>query len=232
MKNNKKKKYKRKTKRVKNWKQIFANNKQFIIVITVLVLVFIQLVKYNMPVTEINRQGLKLLNAYEYPSYKVTSENCMSPYDVGDGVITFGPGITYPSVKAGIEDINSKLNTDYTTVDNCIATDDLLDMQKLIIREYEEIVININHLYNLGLNQDQFNALVLLAYNSPNIFKDPGFIAVLTDEDSTIDQYITAADNYYRTLSGYDTQFGSGWYNRVVDSAQVYYNGEYQFQNS
>lgn len=231
MKNKNRKNYKRKKKKI-IWKQIFASNKQFIIVITILIIVFIQLVKFNLPVTEINRQGLKLLNAYEYPSYKVSADNCMSPYDVGDGVITFGPGITYPSVASGIKDINNNLGTSYTTENSCIATDDLLKMQKVIISDYEQIVINVSHLYNLKLNQDQFNALVLLAYNSPNIFKNPGFIAVLSNEDSTMDQYITAADNYYRTLSGYDTQFGSGWYNRIVDSAQVYYEGEYLFQNS
>lgn len=205
----------------------FKNNKTFIAMILLILLFFTYLVYSNVPVTSMNRRGIKFLNNYEYPTQYVTSENCMEPYDVGDGVVTFGPGITYQDEQLGYADINQKLGTDYSATDNCINTDDLFALQRMILVDYEQIVNTFAQQYNVEFNQDQFNALVLLAYNSPSIFEYDQFIDVLIDENSTIEEYIDAAHSYYQQLRNYD-EFGEGWYNRVEDSAQMYYDGDYR----
>lgn len=228
---------KKKTKKKRNKQGVKAikyikNNKLFFFIIIALILILGLLIIKNLPVTTISNRGLKLLNKYEYPTYLLTADKCMEPYDVGDGVITFGPGITYSSVETGVDDINAKLNTDYTTSNSCIRQKDLIKMQKIIIGEYEQIVINVETANNYQFNQQQFDGLVLLAYNSPNIFNNEGFIAVITNPNSSYDQYVDAADNYYQQLSGYFTTFGNGWYNRIIDSAQLFYEGDYQFQDN
>lgn len=206
-------------------------NKQFIFILIVISITFGYLVDSNMPVTELSNKGLKLLNKYEYPSYLLTDNKCMEPYDVGDGVVTFGPGITYQSVEQGIEAINQQLNTNYTTNNSCIKESDLLVMQKSILQKYEQIIIDIETTYQYKFNHQQFDSLVLLAYNSPNLFKNDNFINVITNPESSYEEYVYAADNYYQQLSGYFTAFGSGWYNRIVDSAQLFYYGDYRYQN-
>lgn len=211
--------------------QFIKQNKQLIIVLIIMGISFMYLVEQNRAVTEINKQGLKLLNQYEYPTGLQTGR-CMDPYDVGDGVVTFGPGLTYSSIDAGIADINNNLNKSYSQDNSCIRRRDLFKLQQNRITEYENIVLDVERQYNIEYSQDQFNALVLLAYNSPSLFKNDQFIAVIVDSNSTLDQYVYAADNYYQTLNGYDQTFGRGWYKRIVDSAQVYYNGEYEYQNS
>lgn len=226
----KSKKYKKKTSF--NLKNIVRTNYKFVVVIIIIVLVFNKLVDQNKPTTEVDNQGLELLNMYEYPRYLVTADECMEPYDVGDGVVTFGPGITYKSLQAGLNDINQNLNTSYTKDERCISEKDLFEIQAIKLSDYEQIIIDIENNYQLRFNQDQFNGLFLLAYNSPNLFDDSRFINVITDPESTAEQYILAADLYYQTLDGYDTTYGDGWYNRIVDSAQVYYSGEYIYQNN
>lgn len=204
----------------------------FVIVVIGLIITFGQLVKKNTPVEDMDQKGIKFLNLYEYPTYLIEQQNCMRPYDVGDGVVTFGPGITYPTKEQGITAINQQLNTNYTLEQDCIRTEDLLLMQKFVLVKYEQVVVRIENQYGVVFNQDQFNGLVLLAYNSPNLFKNDQFIAVITNPDSTYQQYVEAADNYYQQLSGYQTQYGSGWYNRIKDSAEIYYYGDYKFQNN
>lgn len=229
----KKKYYKqRKKKRNRSLITIIRTNYVFILVIIIIGLVFIRLVNLNKPITEVDKKGLELLNKYEYPNYLVSAGNCMEPYDVGDGVVTFGPGITYDSLQAGLDDINQTLNKSYTEQNSCIKEKDLFKMQEIKLKDYERIIINIENYYELRFNQDQFNGLLLLAYNSPSLFNDSHFISVITNPQSSEDQYILAADLYYQSIRGYDTTYGNGWYNRIVDSAQVYYNGEYKFQNN
>lgn len=210
-----------------NVSKALKSNKLFITIMLLILLLFTYLVYSNVPVTSMNRRGIKFLNNYEYPSQYVTSDNCMEPYDVGDGVITFGPGITYQDAEQGYADINQKLGTDYSQVNSCINTDDLFALQRMILVDYEQIVNTFATRYNVEFDQHQFNALVLLAYNSPRIFEYDQFINVLINEDSTIDEYIDAAHSYYQKLRNYD-KFGEGWYNRVEDSAEMYYNHDYR----
>lgn len=232
-----KKQRKKNTKRRKNKKvlkkflRVVFKNKEISLVLFIIVIAFIALVINNRPVTEINNKGLDFLNTYEYPSYLLTSSDCMSPYDVGDGVITFGPGLTYQTVEEGYNHFNEQLETTYSSENDCIAQKHLFAMQKIRIVSYENVVNKIQEQHNIKFSQDQFNALVLLAYNSPNLFKDEQFINVIISSDGDSAQYIEAADNYYRKLSGYDTKFGQGWYNRIVDSAEMFYYGDYKYQN-
>lgn len=228
----KKKPNKRKKKSNKSFKTILVENKAFILALVFITVVFVWLVNLNRPITEIDSKGLRFLNKYEFPSYLIESGDCMRPYDVGDGVITFGPGITYPSINRGIDSINEELGTGYTEVDNCIKVSDLQQMQKKVLGKYEAIVVNIEKSYNIVFTQSQFNALVLLAYNSPNLFNNNQFIAVITNSNGDYDQYVSSADNYYRSLSGYDTKYGEGWYNRIKDSAEMFYYGDYRYQNN
>lgn len=227
----KSKKHKRRTPK-NDIQTLVVNNKVFVGVLLVLIIIFAQLVTINLPVDSLDRKGLKFLNKYEYPTYLIETGSCMRPYDVGDGVVTFGPGITYQTKDQGIEAINQQLGVSYTLTDDCISTNDLLSMQKIELEKYERIVLNVEQQYNLVFTQDQFNGLVLLAYNSPNLFKNQQFIDVITNPQSTYYEYVNAADNYYRQLSGYDTKYGSGWYNRIKDSAEMYYFGDYRFQNN
>lgn len=236
-KKNKKKKpvNKKSAKNRKGKKSILAQlkeNKAFTIVIMILIISFMWLVTLNKPVTETDKKGINFLNEYEFPKYLVKTGNCMYPYDVGDGVITFGPGITYKTIDLGIEAINSELNTDYSRDNSCIKVSDLMQMQKNVLVKYEHIVIKVENDYGVSFTQDQFNALVLLSYNSPNLFKDTQFLHVIIDPESTYKQYVQTADNYYRQLRGYDTDFGVGWYNRIKDSAEMFYFGDYKYQNN
>lgn len=179
----------------------------------------------------ISSDGLTLLNDYEFPWYLVEDDSCISPYDVGDGVITFGPGITFLTEQDGIDTINELYNSSYTLDDDCIALDTLFDYQTQILVNYEQVINQIAIRNFRQFTQDQFNGLVILSYNSPNLFKNEQFLEVILDENSTYDQYVEAANNYYKQLDNYDT-YGAGWYNRIVDSAEVYYNSEYEYQNN
>lgn len=218
---------KKKKKKKINVTKTLKSNKMFITIILLILILFTYLVYNNIPVTSMSRRGIEFLNNYEYPTQYVTSDNCMEPYDVGDGVVTFGPGITYQNAKLGYTDINQKLGTAYSASNSCIKTDDLFTLQRMILVDYEQIVNTFAKQYAVDFNQHQFNALVLLAYNSPHIFEYEDFISVLVDEDSTSDEYIDAAQSYYQHLKDYD-KFGEGWCNRVKDSAEMYYDGDYR----
>lgn len=215
-----------------NLLQVVLNNKTFTFVLLSIIFSFLWLVTLNQPVVALNKKGIEFLNMYEYPRYLTEKGNCMYPYDVGDGVITFGPGITYPTIEAGIESINLELGTNYSVTESCIKTADLMNMQKQILVKYENIVLKVEEDYVVSFTQNQFNALVLLSYNSPNLFKNQDFLQVITNPTSTYQQYVLAADNYYRQLRGYDTHFGEGWYNRIKDSGEMYYYGDYRYQNN
>ncbi len=194
--------------------------------------------KYTMNIDE---NGLKILNDYEFPNYLIENDNCMRPYDVGDGVITFGPGITYPTEEEGIRDINNRFDKKYTVDNNCINLEILYNLQMEIIGEYENVVnkIAINNFRQF--TQDQFNGLVLLAYNSPNLFKYKPFKKAILSNNTTQDEYIEHANDYYKQLTSYydnpntDTKndgYGRGWYNRIVDSSEVYFGIDYEYQNN
>ncbi len=195
-------------------------------------------VNYSMTIDD---RGLEILNAYEFPSYLIEEDNCMRPYDVGDGVMTFGPGITYPTEEEGINDINFRFDTKYTLENNCIDVELLHQLQRDVISNYEAVVnkVAINHFKHF--TQDEFNGLVLLSYNSPNLFKNQDFKKVILSDDSTFDAYVEAANDYYKQLDSYydnpnteeeDDGFGNGWYNRIVDSAEVYFSIDYNYQNN
>lgn len=193
---------------------------------------------YSMTIDE---AGLTILNDYEFPLYLIEEDKCMRPYDVGDGVITFGPGITYSDEQSGLDDINSRFDTEYTADDDCIDVDILHQLQRAVISDYEAIVNHVAIWHFKHFTQDQFNGLVLLAYNSPNLFNDEEFIKVILSDTATQEEYIEAANNYYKTLNSYydnpnteeaDDGFGNGWYNRIVDSSEVYFGIDYDYQNS
>lgn len=194
--------------------------------------------KYSMTIDE---RGLAILNDYEFPNYLIEDGYCMRPYDVGDGVITFGPGITYPIEQAGLDDINNRFGTEYTIEEDCISVDTLHTLQRDIISNYEAVVNRVAIWHFKHFTQDQFNGLVLLAYNSPNLFKNEGFKEVILMDDPTQAMYVEAANEYYKLLNSYydnpnteaeDDGFGKGWYNRILDSSEVYFGIDYDYQNN
>lgn len=226
-----------------NWKIVLRVVISIAIIGLLIVIAFLiiwpkHVAKYSMTIDD---KGLAILNDYEFPNYLIEDGYCMRPYDVGDGVITFGPGITYPTEQAGIDDINNRFNTDYTLEENCIDVNTLHTLQRDIISNYEAVVNKVAIWHFKHFTQDQFNGLVLMAYNSPNLFKNDEFKQVILNEEASQEQYITAADNYYKTLGNYydnknteeaDDGFGKGWYNRIVDSAEVYFGIDYDYQNN
>lgn len=226
-----------------NWKKVIKIVSIVLIPILMAVIAFLLLwpkhvENYSMTIDD---SGLGILNDYEFPNYLIEDGTCMRPYDVGDGVITFGPGITYPTEQAGIDDINAKFNEKYTLKNDCIKLDTLHTLQRDIISKYEYVVNNLASWHFKHFTQDQFNGLVLLAYNSPNLFKDKEFKKVILSDNPSQQDYITAADNYYKTLNSYydnpntdapDDGFGNGWYNRIVDSSEVYFGIDYDYQNN
>lgn len=195
-------------------------------------------------IKQLSSSGQDLLNEYEFPWYlaeEMEDENyCLRPYDVNDGVITFGPGITFPTEQEGLDIINSKYQTNYTIDNNCITTEILFKLQQEILQTYEEDVYNHLFKYHVRLKQNEFDALVILDYNSPDFIEQDEVIKVLK-KDLTKEDYVMAIDNYYQQIDSYfdnpnteqkDDGFGQGWYNRIVDSAEVFYDNEYEFQNN
>lgn len=225
-----KRKVKRKKYSRKKYKKHLQEYKLFYLALIIIAIILVSLIIKNQPVNGISNRGLKLLNSYEFPSYLVEPGSCMRPYDVGDGVITFGPGITYPTVEEGITDINNLLNKKYTTEDNCIKVRDLKKLQTIKLNRYESKVFKLGDDCNLIFNQDQFDGLLLLAYNSPNVLENEQFKAAVCNQQS-YQNYVDSAHNYYKQLRGYDQLYGEGWYNRIVDSAEMYYYGDYKYQN-
>lgn len=227
----------------KNWNKIIRIGIVVIMSILIVLIAFSifwtkHVENYSMTIDD---KGLAILNDYEFPNYLIEDGYCMRPYDVGDGVITFGPGITYPTEQAGIDDINQRFGTTYSIEDNCIDVDTLHTLQRDIIVNYEAVVNEVAIWHFKHFTQDQFNGLVLLAYNSPNLFKNDDFKAVILDEDASQEMYIEAANNYYKMLGSYydnpnteapDDGFGKGWYNRIVDSSEVYFGIDYDYQNN
>lgn len=189
----------------------------------------------------IDENGLGILNDYEFPSYLIEDDSCIRPYDVGDGVITFGPGITYSTEQMGIDDINSRFNLNYSLENDCIDIDTLNELQRDVISSYEAVVNKVAIWHYHHFTQDQFNGLVLLAYNSPDLFKNDEFKKVITNQKSSQQAYIDAANNYYKQIPSYEDNpnteeqkdgFGKGWYNRIVDSSEVYFGIDYDYQNN
>lgn len=201
--------------------------------------IFFMKYKENYDLT-LSDKGLSLLNSYEFPYYMVDEENdCLSPYDVGDGVITFGPGITYPTEQEGLDAINSEFDSNYTESDNCISTKILFDMQQKIISPYEHKVIDFLWSHKYIPTQNQFDALLLMSYNSPSLFDDEKFNELFKTDLSKTD-YINTINSYYQTLNSYydneDTPapndgFGEGWLNRIQDSADAFFDSDYDYQN-
>lgn len=177
----------------------------------------------------LSTKGLGLLNDYEFPYYMVdTSNKCMSPYDVGDGVITFGPGITYPTEQEGLDHINSLYKTNYTEDKDCIDTEILFALQEEILSPYENTVSNFAWNHRYPLEQNEFDGLLLLSYNSPNLFQDEDFNHMF-ETTFTKDEYINTINNYYSKLNGYD-EFGEGWLIRINDSAATFFDSNYEYQ--
>lgn len=226
-----------------NWNKVIKIGAIILIPILLAIIAFLILwpkhvEKYSMTIDD---SGLSILNDYEFPNYLIENGTCMRPYDVGDGVSTFGPGITYPTEQAGIDDINTRFNANYTLDNDCIDINTLHTLQADIISNYEYVVNKVASWHFKHFTQDQFNGLVLLAYNSPNLFKDKDFKAVILSDNPTQEQYITAANDYYKTLGNYydnpntdapDDGFGKGWYNRIVDSSEVFFGIDYDYQNN
>ncbi|WOO88925.1 hypothetical protein R2F61_08650 [Mollicutes bacterium LVI A0078] len=226
---NKKKKRSKKYSKVK-YKKHLQECKLFYFAIVIIFLILTILIIQNQPVTGVSNRGLKLLNSYEFPNYLVESGSCMRPYDVGDGVVTFGPGITYQTAQEGITDINNLLNKQYTTEDNCIKERDLKKLQTIKLTRYENKVFDLANVCNLLLNQDQFDGLLLIAYNSPLVLENTQFKHAVCNQQP-YQEYVDSAHNYYKQLRGYEQLYGEGWYNRIVDSAEMYYYGDYKYQN-
>ncbi len=224
--------YKKRNKKYLNKiKKQVINNIAFIAAITIVIVFALIISEQNSLTKSTSNRGLKLLNKYEYPTYLEESGNCMRPYSVGDGVVTFGAGITYPDELTGINEINQLLDKTYSLADNCIKSKDLNELFEIKIEYYENKLVNFQLENDIVFSQKQYDGLLLLVYNSPNILKDSNFTSVLLDKQANSDMYINAANEYYKQFSAYSESFGNGWYNRIVDSSQVYYQREYKFQN-
>ncbi|MFV0246983.1 MAG: glycoside hydrolase family protein [Mycoplasmatales bacterium] len=219
----------------------FRTNTTIGLILIVIVFAFSFNILTHMP-TELSSKGLKLLNEYEVPKSKIEANDnvtCMKPYDINDGKVTFGAGITYNSIEEGLKDINQEFKTKYTINNNCIDIKYLKKLEIIKLKTYEKYVLKVKDNNNLRLNQQQFDALVIMAFNSPNVLKDDDVLQVLVKKESK-SKYINSMDNYYKTLSAYydnpntkemDDGFGEGWLNRIKDSADVYYNHQYKFQS-
>ncbi len=243
---------KKKNKLLKKFKQLKRKTRKrilkiiiviFLIIIAFLTYKIVSYIDYKINYEkELSAKGQELLDDYEFPWYMVEQpDNCLRPYDVGDGVITFGPGITYNTEEEGIEDINKKYKKDYTVSNNCIDVDILFKLQKDLMYVYEDYVSEKTFEHKVKVNQNEFDALLILAYNSPDFLKDEEVIKMLKNDEHTKKEYIKAINNYYKQIKSYydnpNTQepndgFGQGWYNRIVDSAEVFFDEEYEYQNN
>lgn len=232
-------------------KSIKIYNKKFTKLILVIILLSYLLILIRYQYIEnvyfkysLSEEGLSLLNEYEFPKYLIDDSEgaeCLRPYYINDGVITFGPGITYPTIEEGLAEVNELYSENYTIDQDCIELEQLYGLQLIKLDYYVKIVENFSYSHRLKLSQNQFDALLLIAYNSPNAFEDENVNLLFEDKEISFNEYVLVFDSYYQTLSSYyenteteeeDDGFGNGWYNRIIDSAEVYYYSEYEYQNS
>lgn len=194
--------------------------------------------------TVLSSEGLQLLNDYEYPKNNEQNREdmrCMVPYDVEDGVTTFGAGVTFPTAEEGFEKINNEYGTDYGKENNCISVDILNEFQILMLEKYELDVLNFFEDNQIEFVQNQFDGLLILDYNSPEVLKYEPLINLLKNDKDTVlkEEFIDVIDSYYRQFPAYydnpntnkrNDGFGEGWYNRILDVADVYFDSQYEFQ--
>lgn len=87
---------------------------------------------------------------------------------------------------------------------------------------------------NLGLNlsQQQYDAIMLLAYNKPVLVFEGGAIYnLLSEGNNNRDDWRTAILNYYQSLSDWD-KFHESWTNRTEDFLECYFDGEYVYYDN
>lgn len=182
-------------------------------------------------VHEVSNHGLELLNDYEginIIDWEIDSEGdyCAKAYDVGDGVITFGFGQTFDDEKTGIDYLNNVVEGDYQ-VGDCLKQDDLYQLETDDLKERNKKINHLDRKYKMNLNQQQFDAIMLMFYLNEATIYNKEFWQLLQNPE--IDE--TMYENYfltqYQEFNDFDI-YGEGWTLRIVDSAQLYFYDDYQ----
>lgn len=181
-------------------------------------------------ITGISDSGLTLLNDYEgynIIDWQTDSKGniCSYPYDVGDGVVTFGLGQTYPNEKTGYAAINEQTGSDYQ-VGDCVTLEDSNHDQANDLEQRAITILQYDKLYKANINQNQFDAIMLMFYLNEDTIKDPEFWQMITDPTTTEADYTQYFLDIYAQFDQWDV-YQAGWTKRIIDSGQLFYQADY-----
>ena len=79
---------------------------------------------------------------------------------------------------------------------------------------------------NANLTQQQYDALYLLAYNRPALFKPGGIIENLILSNANREEWEEAILAEYKLLKGWNVN-KNGWTNRINAALELYFYGDY-----
>lgn len=184
--------------------------------------------KYN--VSHVSNELLLLIADYEgvnVLNFETDQdlEQCLRSYDVGDGVVTFGLGKTFNTEIDGINHINELNNTTYNEND-CIKLEHLMKIHEEDISIREKKILSLDKKYKTNINQQQFDAIMLMFYLNEDSINSLKFWNLLSNEDLTKISYIDYFINIYSQFNQYET-YKAGWNARIEDSADIFFDSQY-----
>lgn len=217
--------------KIKNLKLVYKILSIILLVLLILISIYLTF-KYENEygITGMSDEGLILLDDYEGYNMLVSDidsdgDACHAAYDLGDSVITFGLGVTFETEQLGIEHLNETYNTSYK-VGDCIKVSDLLNLQREAIYDREQQVLDLDRIHRANLNQQQYDAVMMMFYLNEDTIRDQKFWKIIKDKKSNIDDYSEYFITEYSQFKQWE-DYQYGWSNRILDSSEVFYNKDY-----
>lgn len=197
--------------------------------------IYIIFFSYRNPngVESLSSDGLGLLKDYEgydlISTYTDTDgDACQFPYDLDDGSITFGLGVTFPSEQEGMDYINKEFDAGYK-VGDCIKVDDLNQLLYDAIAKREKQILKFDSKHRLEMTQQQFDAIFIMFYLNEDTVLNKNFVKLLKNDELTYKEFTNYFIGEYKQFDQWN-DFGEGWTKRINDAADVYFKGEYDRQ--
>ena len=180
-------------------------------------------------ITKMSIEGKKLLMEIELDTRHLVYTNKVLTgikiVDIGDGGLTVGFGIYFPySTPSKKNEFEKKYGI--SIVKNNVVSIDLASrMFEDVIGSYEKTVVNFAKDNNITLNQHQFDALVMQAFNgwAYGEYGNP-----YIRQNQSAEQIINEVMKVYKARNSNYTNYEKGWRNRVTDQVNVYLYGIYK----